>query len=224
MAKKKYFYDKSGKRISEKEHLRRLRISRSLKKKKKEKKNAITKRRNFRTDGVSAKRPPRNFRKNKIPTITTKRKRAKVKSYPQKASKRFYYTEKRYHELDVPLIISSTKDVETAAAIVPTLIDSIWNDYTKKKIKYRIINVGYHIGMTFTNNNGDVETKRFTVEKVSYLRGFIIETKKVLQQRLLELANEIFVRFNEYRMRQNFYELVLFGFDSEISLDNAFST
>lgn len=216
MAKAKYYYSKEGKRISKQEFERRQKISRSLKTRNQEKKREALKRYSGRTAPRTSKQPPRRARKTSVTSFTVKRKRSKVKSFPKKGSKNFYYAEKRYYELDVPILIDNPATAREALEKIEEIRAPLIEDFSKKKIKHRLINIGYDISITFQSKDRNPK-KAVTIEKPCYVPSFEASDSRGADAAITELKKDIQDRFQKYFTKTGFDGLAIFGFETEIS-------
>ena len=219
MTKKKYFYSKDGKRISEKEFKRREKISKTLKQKSKEKKREVLKKYSTRAAPRVTKKSSRRTKKTPIVSFTVKRKRAKVKSFSKKGSKNFFYAEKRYYELDVPIYIDNPNTAKEAIEKIEEIRAPMLEDFSKKNVKNRLINVGYDISITFKSKDKKSET---TIQKPCYVPSFPASDKAEANKAITLLKEDIQDRFKKYFTKQGFNELAIFGFETEISNKSAF--
>lgn len=168
-----------GKRISEKEYQRRLKISKSLKKfhstkKTKVKKNATTskpvKTKPRRTKSNTKPKTPKTTKKvtkktrktDKRKTVstrknfTTQRTRSKVKTFPKKHFKSvFMYTAKKRFLLNKPIRVLSPTDIEKVAIEITPMLEPIYKFFieTKGKKRKAVLNLGYVISLQFISKD-----------------------------------------------------------------------
>lgn len=230
MTKTKYYYDKNGKRISKVEGLRREKISKTLKKRNEVKKRETLKRNNARivarTSSKPSKRPKKSTRivrrKTEKLTFTVKRKRAKVKSFPNKKDKTtFFFSDKRYYELDTPLIIENETEARNIKEHIVDVKEAMYEDIKSiKNVKNRLVNIGYDISITFKSKDGKSKTD---IDKVCYTPSVVITNKSDFNSAVNLLQSEIGERFVKYFSKNGFGgEIGIRGFETEISNEGIF--
>lgn len=166
------------------------------------------------TSPKKSKRPTRNKPRR---TWVEKRKRTKVKTFPNKHDKsQFFYSTKKQFILVKPVKIDDEQDLELLESkiipLIPRIYDFFLNELKYKRAKSRLMNIGYQIVLQF----GEDMDNRNTIITTSFLPTLRVVNKKSIEQAVRLIIDHMFTRFEEYLNTRSFYSLEFYGLEAEI--------
>lgn len=204
-----YFFQKISNMVlpmKKAEKLRRKRISRSLKRYHSDKK--ILKELDFLLTQELDKK-----QKNKW---QVKEERKKVKTFPNKRSKKeFFYSTKKRYVLKKAIKVKNNLDLKEVSKAVRRIKPKIVNDLKSINKKKNDINLGYRIKMTFQSMDKDPKKDK-VVDSTSFLKGYSPHSMNAHDEGFDLLRQKMLARFKQYISTTGFFGLEFKGLEAEI--------